>query len=171
MMIKKAGILLIAAAVAVSLAAIGCTQTDMPENTGQSGAAPDFTLTSLSGQEVSLSQFAGKKNVLLVFGATWCPYCVNEIPELKGIYENYRDKGIEVLYVDIQESQEKVSAFARKNQIPYTVLLDTAGEVAAKYNVYGIPHQVVVTKDGNIAYEGPRPQEGIESLISRTTGN
>jgi peroxiredoxin len=169
-MIKRTLTILAAAAIAVSLTALGCAQTNTAEKAGRPGAAPDFTLTDLSGQQVSLSQFAGKKNVLLVFGATWCPYCVNEIPELKGAYQDYNDKGVEVLYVDIQESREKVSAFAKKNQIPYTVLLDTAGETAAKYNVYGIPHQVVITKDGNIAYEGPRPEEGIESLINRTIG-
>ena len=149
----------------LAFAAAGCAESGASSGTKGSGTAPDFSLKTLEGSTVTLSQFSGQKSVLLVFGATWCPYCVKEIPELKEIYNNYKDKGLEVIYVDIQESAEKVGPFAEKHGIPYTVLLDEKGEVAASYNVYGIPHQVLISKDGTKMYEGPRPYNGIEALL------
>ncbi len=127
--------------------------------------AADFTLTSLNGESIGLSQFRGKKSVLLVFGATWCPYCVQEVPELKEIYNAYNDGEIKVLYVDVQESRETVASFVEKHSIPYTVLLDADSSVARDYGVRGIPHQVMIAKDGSILYEGPRPYQGLVTLV------
>ncbi len=136
---------------------------------GPRAAAPKnaagFTLTSLKGENVSLSQFKDKKSVLMVFGATWCPYCVQEVPELKEIYNTYNDGVIKVLYIDVQESRDTVGSFVEKHSIPYTVLLDTDSSVARNYGVRGIPHQVMVAKDGSMLYEGPRPYKGLVALV------
>lgn len=145
---------------------ISCTPASSQEGNTRA-AAPDFTLTSLDGENVSLSQFRGKKNVLLVFGTTWCPYCVKEVPELKEIYKNYRDRNVKLLYIDVQESEQKVSSFVKNYSIPYSVLLDIDGVVARDYSVRGIPHQAIIDKDGVILYEGPRPYNGLMSLLSK----
>jgi len=142
---------------------ISCSTASSTEGAGKS--APDFTLTSLKGESVTLSQFRGKKSVLLVFGATWCYYCVTEIPELKDVYSAYNDEELKLLYVDIQESQRKMQAFVNKHSIPYTVLLDMAGSVANAYGIRGIPHQLLIDKNGYILYEGPRPYQGIMSML------
>ncbi len=130
----------------------------------QATLAPDFTLKDLSGNNVTLSSFKGKK-VLLVFGATWCPYCVAEIPDLNAFYNKHQDKDVKVIDVDIQESAAKVTAFAQKHNIKYTVLLDSDGKVANKYNVYGIPANFIIDENGMIKYSGPRPEDGFESLL------
>ena len=111
----------------------------------------DFSLSALDGEVVTLSQFKGKMPVLLVFGATWCPSCKEEIPELKQIHKQFSDR-IKVLYVDIQESRTKVAAYVKKHEIPYMVLLDTAGDVARDYGVNGIPLNVVVDINGDIVF-------------------
>jgi len=130
-------------------------------------AAPDFTLGGLNGEEVTLSQFKNKKNVLLVFGATWCPSCRKEIPELKRVYEKFNDEDIKLLSIDVQESHKKVSSFVKAHSIPYTVLLDTTGEVTAKYGVRGIPHITIIDKDGSIFYDGHTPPGGLMSFLSK----
>ena len=91
-----------------------------------------------------------------------------EIPELKEIHAEHSD--IKLLYINVQESKEKVASFAQKNSIEYTVLLDTAGIAAGLYNVRGIPHQTLISKEGKILYEGPRPREGLVFLIKKTLG-
>ena len=164
-MLKKQTLIFIFA-FALAALNLNCTQATSLDQ----GTAPDFSLLSLENEEVTLSQFRGKEAVMLVFGATWCPYCVEEIPELKEIYNNYKDKGLRILYIDIQESREKVESFAKSRSIPYTVLLDASGEVANAYGVRGIPHQAVINKDGTIYYQGPRPYEGLKALISKLMG-
>src|SRR3990172_6837961 len=80
--------------------------------------APDFTLRDLRGRKFRLSENNGK-SILLVFGATWCPYCVEEIPRLKAIHKKYGGKGVIVVYIDFEESRDKVARFAEKHQLPY----------------------------------------------------
>ncbi len=111
--------------------------------------APDFVLEDLKGNQVMLSDYKGKA-VLLVFTATWCPYCRAEIPHLKKIYSKYNAKGLEIIYIDIQESREKVSSFMTKHNIPFKTLLDKDGKVAYLFGVRGIPTKFLISKDGTI---------------------
>lgn len=136
----------------------------------EASRAADFTLKTLDGQEITLSQYFGKEGVMLIFGATWCPYCVQEIPELKEIEVQYGGQGVKLLYINVQESREKLVPFAQKHSIDYAVLLDTSGAVARLYNVRGIPHTVLISKEGKVLYEGPRPSEGLARLIEKTLG-
>jgi peroxiredoxin len=111
--------------------------------------ALDFTLEDLDGNTVKLSYYTGQ-GVLLVFGTTWCPYCRKEIPQLKELYTKYKEKGFEILNIDIQESKDKVSEYANEHKLPYKVLLDTDGRVASMYGVRGVPTKVLINKDGTI---------------------
>ena len=99
----------------VILAVAGCADATSGNQTEASRIAPDFTLQSPTGEDVTLSQFQGKKNVLLVFGATWCPHCVDEIPELKEIYGKYKDEGLKLLSIAVRESAKKLQGFAQKH--------------------------------------------------------
>jgi peroxiredoxin len=112
----------------------------------------DFTLRGLDGQPVSLSQFQGKKTVLLVFWATRCPECKEAIPELNALHGGPASKKMQVLALDFRESREKVSAAVRSRDIRYPVLLDDRGQVARAFGVVGIPTYVLVGKDGTVRY-------------------
>jgi len=111
--------------------------------------APDFTLPDIHGNAVSLHTLRGKV-VLILFTTTWCPYCIKDIPNLKKIHAQYSDKDFELLAVYIQESQRKASSFAAKHSLPYTLLLDSTGQVARAYGVVGVPTKVLIGKDGKI---------------------
>ena len=111
--------------------------------------AADFSLEDLQGRKFKLSENKGKP-VLLVFGATWCPSCREEIPHLKKIFTNYGKKGLVMVNIDVQESHDKVSRFAERYKLPYPVLLDEKAEVARSYGVRGIPTLVLVDKEGMI---------------------
>jgi peroxiredoxin len=115
---------------------------------GIENKALDFALEDLNGNKVKLSYYKGQE-VLLVFSTTWCPYCRTEIPQLKELYAKYKEKGLEILNIDIQESKERVSAYANKHKLPYKILLDTDGMVATMYGVRGVPTKVLINKDGN----------------------
>jgi len=127
--------------------------------------ASDFTLKDLKGNSVTLSSFKGKK-VLLTFGATWCPYCVQEVADLKAFLDKHQDKDVKLISVDIRETADKVGVFVKKHDIKYTVLLDSAGETAKKYEVYGIPAVFLIDETGIIKYSGSdKPEGGFEALL------
>jgi len=126
--------------------------------------APDFTLKDLNGNDVTLSSFKGKK-VLLSFGATWCPYCVKEVPELNAFYGKHKDMDVKIINIDIQESIAKVKSFVQKQGIKYTVVIDPDGKVSGQYNVYGIPAIFLIDENGIIKYSGSTPEGGFEALL------
>ena len=131
---------------------VGCSQTKAPiEQSG--GKAPDFSLDNIKGGKISLSDYKGKDNVLLVFWATWCPFCVEEIPELNKLTDTHKDK-FKIIGIDIKEDSEKVKNFVEKRTIRYDMVIDTTGSVAQSYGVIGIPTNVLIDKDGNILYKG-----------------
>lgn len=112
--------------------------------------APDFVLTDLNGQKFRLSDHKGKRPVLLIFSATWCTYCIAEIPHFKSLYASYARQGLEIVNIDIQESKEKVAKFAAKQELPYRTLLDEDGMVSGVYEIRGVPTMILVDKNGMI---------------------
>lgn len=109
--------------------------------------APNFTLKDLKGNSRSLKDYRGKI-VLLNFTTTWCPYCVKDIPNLKKLYTTMKGKNFELISIYVAESPKRVAAFAQKNSLPYTILVDPEATVARTYGVRGVPMKVVVAKSG-----------------------
>jgi len=108
--------------------------------------APDFSLKDLQGNIFKLSNQRGKP-VLIFFGTTWCPSCRNELPFYKEIYETYTKRSMEIIYINIMESREKVARFVKANSLPFKILLDENGEIATKYEVVGVPTLVLIDKE------------------------
>jgi peroxiredoxin len=109
--------------------------------------APNFTLPSLDGKDISLASLKGK-TVILDFWATWCPPCVKGLPVLMGIVESRKADGVVLWAVDLSETKSKVDAFLKKKGWNLSVLLDGKGKIAAQYKVGGIPHTVIIDPEG-----------------------
>lgn len=112
-------------------------------------AAPDFTLPSLGGKAVSLNSYKGKV-VLLNFFATWCPPCRAEMPDLESSYKELKDKGLEIIAVDLQEDQNTVSGYVKSLGLSFTILLDRGADVFGQYHVTGLPTSYFIDRDGVI---------------------
>ncbi len=113
--------------------------------------APDFTLKDLDGNEVSLSDYKGKI-VVLNFWATWCRYCIEEMPDFNELDKEMADAGDGVvLAVNVQEPYNKVNEYITNNDFGIKVLLDEDGYIAgAIYGVEGYPTTFVLNKDGSL---------------------
>jgi peroxiredoxin len=111
--------------------------------------APDFSLKDIQGKIFKLSSQRGNP-VIMFFGTTWCPACRGEMPFYKTLYEKYAQLGLKFVYIDINESTERVARFAKLNSFPYLVLVDADGSVANDYNIIGVPTLILVDKGGNI---------------------
>lgn len=111
--------------------------------------APNFTLENLQGEQVTLSELKGK-NVLINFWATWCPYCIEEMPDLDKLYTENKDDDFVVLAIDVGEPQSDVEEYLSENPYEFPVLLDKDGKVSMQYLVRGIPTSYMIDKEGNI---------------------
>ncbi len=111
--------------------------------------APDFTLVDLEGNEVALSDFRGK-TVFINFWATWCPPCRAEMPEIEAVHQEYKDRGVVVLGVDISEPVSTVRQYIQKGGFSWTIVLDSTGEVARNYQIAAIPTSFFIDGEGII---------------------
>jgi cytochrome c biogenesis protein CcmG/thiol:disulfide interchange protein DsbE len=135
---------------------------------------PDFLLSGPGG-DVRLSDLRGKA-VVVNFWATWCPPCRREIPELIDAYERYRDQGLVVLGVDLQENEGVVRDFADEFGVPYPLVIDRTGEVADVWNIGGqfggIPSTYFIDREGIVRaiYNGTLTRELLEERIASILG-
>ena len=119
------------------------------QGTETGSLAPDFQLQNLDGQTVSLGNLQGKP-VLINFWATWCPPCRGEMPYIQEIYEEWTDKGLVLLAINIGESSSTVRDFMQSQNLSLTVLLDTKQDVAQRYSISGIPTTFFIDEVGII---------------------
>ncbi|MFB6286935.1 MAG: TlpA family protein disulfide reductase [Candidatus Bipolaricaulia bacterium] len=108
--------------------------------------APDFTLSTLEGKSVSLSDFEGKP-VLLNFWATWCPPCRSEMPDLQDFYETYGDQ-VTLLGVNWAEKPDEVRTFLNRYGITYPNVLDRQGRAFVRYRLTGLPTTLFIDATG-----------------------
>jgi peroxiredoxin len=113
--------------------------------------APDFTLKSLSGENLKLSEMTG--NVVLInFWASWCGPCREEMPLLNALHSKYEPLGFTVLGVNVEEDVNGAKGFLKNFPVDFPVLLDNTNQVSKQYKVIAMPTTVVVDRDGNMRY-------------------
>jgi len=111
--------------------------------------APDFSLPELSGQQISLSSYHGKV-VLLEFWATWCEPCRQEIPHFVELQTRYRDQGLEIIGVSMDDSAQPVREFSQQFKMNYTVVLGNAKIGELYGGILGLPVAFLIGRDGRI---------------------
>jgi thiol-disulfide isomerase/thioredoxin len=115
----------------------------------ESVSAPDFTLKTLDGQEITLSKLKGKV-ILLDFWATWCGPCRESIPHLVHLYKTYQKNGLEVIGMNLDRGDiETVRRFAKSMNIPYPIV-STPEEVSRNFGITGLPTAVFIDKEGKV---------------------
>jgi thiol-disulfide isomerase/thioredoxin len=119
--------------------------------------APEFTLRSLDGVNVSLAEHRGSV-VILDFWATWCKPCTQTFPELRALQQNYADRGVVLLVVSLDRTAQRARDHLIENGFSTDNVLwgslDEARAVKALYGVGGIPRTLLIDRAGYIRYSG-----------------
>ena len=119
---------------------------------------PDITLKTPDDKPISISDHAGKgKYVLLDFWAAWCGPCRHANPHLVELYKRYKDKGFEIVGISLDQSKEAWVKAIKDDKLTWPQMSDLGHwqSAAAKlYSVSGIPHMILLDKDGKILAKG-----------------
>ncbi len=129
--------------------------------------AYDFTLETLDGEKITLSDLRGKP-VMLNFWATWCAPCRFEIPYMIAAYEEYQDDGLQVLAVNLREEAGAVRRYAERAGMNFTIALDSQGEIGAAYFVRAIPTSLFIDQEGVIqaVHRGTLSEEALRGYLA-----
>ena len=138
--------------------------------------AAEFALTAFDGKPVSLASLRGQV-VVLNFWASWCfPACYEEAPVLEAGWRAYRERGVVVLGVDIQDTEEAARRFIERFGLTFPNAPDPGGKVSIDYGVYGVPETFVIDRSGRIRakHVGAATerffQEKVDPLLAEKTG-
>lgn len=129
--------------------------------------APDFSLRSVAGERVKLSDYQGKV-VLLSFWATWCSPCKQELPVLQNFLDKHGAEGLAVLAVNIDDPKtaSEVRRFVTDKKLTMPVPLDPEAEVLGKFNPkQALPFLAIVDREGRLAFRHTGFGEGAEKKI------
>lgn len=123
-----------------------------PEEAPLVGAvAPDFSLTNLNGETITLSQFRGQP-VVVNFWATWCVPCRREMPAFQKAFEVHQGQGLVILALNLEEDAALVEPFVDELGLDFEILYDSQGQVRQEYQVTGLPRTLFIDRHGIIKH-------------------
>ncbi|KGR86885.1 peroxiredoxin family protein [Lysinibacillus boronitolerans] len=161
---------------AIDKSALGKDMEESETGLGKGNIPPDFTLTSLDGEDITLSDLRGKK-VVLNFWATWCPPCKAEMPHMQSFYDEYaKEKNVEIIAVNLTDAERDVTADAKVDtvmtfrdsfELTFPILLDPANEAGLNYQVITIPTTYFIDSNGYIqrAIRGPMDVDMLNDYV------
>lgn len=132
--------------------------------------APDFKLEDSDGNSYSLSSYRQKQPVLVFFLTSWCPFCQKELAALKNTYAVLTSDGVAVLPIDVGESVDTVNRMLKKVNPAFKVLLDKDSEVAASFQVFGVPTFILIDKKGTMIFQDNVFPKNYKELLKKSNG-
>lgn len=115
-------------------------------------AAPDFISKSIDNRKITLSEYQGKKNVLIIFWAIWCNPCLEEIPIIKRIWEKYSGENLEIIYVSYASDYLEYLKFIKEKKINWVNIYNDADLINSYGGYKAIPRIYLINTLGKIVY-------------------
>ncbi|NLY80174.1 MAG: redoxin domain-containing protein [Lysinibacillus sp.] len=143
---------------------------DNPQSVGQGQVAPDFTLNTLDGESITLSELQGKK-VVLNFWASWCGPCKEEMPYFQEYYEKYAaEDNVEIIAVNLthMDKIEEVQEFVDIHSLTFPILMMEEKNLQTTYKVFTIPSTFMINTKGEIEKQilGPLDLEALRDYVT-----
>ena len=135
-------------------------EKEMRERMREGNPAPEFTFQNEKGKTINIKKLKGKI-IVLDFWASWCGPCRKEIPNVKKVYAEYKDKGIQFLSVSIDAKKEAWTKALKEEQMPWMQgwTPDAGKSVMNTYQFGGIPFIILIDKEGNIYRKNLRGED------------
>ena len=143
------GIILAVLLVAFGYTVYASVTKDKVEVLAVGNEAPDFELVDLQGNTHRLSEYRGE-GVVLNFWGTWCPPCKKEFPLIERQYKSFEDQGVNVLAINIAESNFAVQNYFNELGLTFPVVIDKTRSVMTTYNVDTLPATMLIDETGKI---------------------
>ena len=157
-------ILSVMAAVALLAGSVGAQ--DIGLETGTTG--PAANVETLDGKPANLSEYVGKRPVLMEFWATWCSNCHELEPSLKALHAKYGDRVAFLgVAVSINQSPARVKAYVEKNDLRWTQLFDRKGNASGAYDAPATSYVVVLDAAGKVVYTGLGGRQDLEPALKK----
>lgn len=146
---------------------VGCDSTQRSLAIGQ--PVPAIELERFEGGRLQFPDAYQGRVVLIHFWADWCALCRDELQESEPLHQRYRDQGLEVLAINLQQSRESVREYLSGLAISYPVLLDEEGEMARRYAVSALPLVYLLDRHGRLHTRmlGGASPDQLEQIIKR----
>ena len=128
---------------------------------------PDFTATDLDGNPISLQDYRGKV-VLLDFWAVWCGPCIAEMPNVKRVYNSYKDEGFDIIGISLDTDEARLRNYLKENDIPWRQIFSGKGwqsPVSQQYDIRAIPAPWLIARDGTLISNRARG-DALEQLVA-----
>ncbi len=133
--------------------------------------APGAVLETIDGKSVDLKSYFGKGPVLIEFWATWCPSCQKLEPAMHAVAKKYAGKIRMVgVAVSVNQSADRVKAYAEKHELPLEVLYDRRGYASDAYEVPATSYIVIVDAKGTVVYTGVGGDQDLDAAIRKALG-
>jgi thiol-disulfide isomerase/thioredoxin len=138
---------------------------------GREEFAPEFHLTTMQGQEMSLQALAGRV-VVMDFWATWCPPCRESVPELKELTKKYPADKLVLISVSADKNENEWREFVAKKKMDWAQYRDSNGKILHAFDIHSFPTYLVIDGDGAIKerIHGLDPQESVVHRLKETLG-
>ncbi|MED1094350.1 thiol-disulfide oxidoreductase ResA [Bacillus gobiensis] len=119
------------------------------EKISEGSKAPNFALQTMDGNEIELDDLKGK-GVFLNFWGTWCEPCKKEFPYMANQYREFKDQGVEVVAVNVGESNLAVNNFRESYEVNFPVVIDKDRQVLEAYDVNPLPTTFLISPEGKV---------------------
>lgn len=133
-------------------------------NIGQ--IAPDFTLKSTQGENLRLAEQRGQV-IVINFWASWCAPCRKEMPVLQTFHDKYKDLGVEVWGVNVEQENQAGRDFLADLNLNFPIFFDTSNQISANYQVEAMPTTVIVDRSGQVRYVFRGYKDGYEKKYAK----
>ena len=135
---------------------------------------PDFSATDLDGKPISLQQYRGKV-ILLDFWGIWCGFCLAEMPNVKRVYDTYKDQGFDIIGVNLDTDETRLRNYLKENDIQWRQIFSGQkwkSPLVQQYHIRSIPAPCLIARDGTLISSEARgvklEQLVVEALKDKT---